>query len=53
MESKHAHIIHMVNQLTYPTVYEKGVQVSTYLTHSSESSNKAISCYNGYKTPSF
>jgi hypothetical protein len=24
MESKHAHIIHMVSQLTYPTVYEKG-----------------------------
>jgi hypothetical protein len=24
MESKHAHIIHVVSQLTYPTVYEKG-----------------------------
>jgi hypothetical protein len=23
-ESKHAHIIHVVSQLTYPTVYEKG-----------------------------
>jgi hypothetical protein len=24
MESKHAHIMHMVSQLTYPTDYEKG-----------------------------
>jgi hypothetical protein len=24
MESKHAHVIHVVTQLTYPTVYEKG-----------------------------
>jgi hypothetical protein len=23
MESKHAHIIHVVSQLTYPTVYKK------------------------------
>jgi hypothetical protein len=25
-ESKHAHIIHVVSQLTYPTVYEKGCE---------------------------
>jgi hypothetical protein len=24
MESRHAHIIHVVSQLTYPMVYEKG-----------------------------
>jgi hypothetical protein len=24
MESKHAYIIYMVSQLTYPTIYEKG-----------------------------
>jgi hypothetical protein len=24
MKSKHTHIIHMVSQLTFPTIYEKG-----------------------------
>jgi hypothetical protein len=49
----HAHIILVVSQLTYPTFYVKGVQVSTYLAHSSKSSDQDSSYYNGYKTPLF